>query len=223
MVTFKKSSNRKPIEIMLAMGTDDHEILRCLDKTRNKLILSKEKLQNIPKTKNAAIEMICTFNAKSLLIIADWFKKNIEFEDSLNYSKSITILKNTPLKLLSSEEFKMEWRSIFCAYCDSKTNEKINEFLKNIESTATPKIINKPTTEVIKKAIDSKNNSDFSLSKEALIDYINKLKSNQEFISENIFLNLIDGIISAHFSLDDKLKKVKEIYVFITSSSKTKI
>jgi len=213
MVTLKKSSNRKPIEIMLAMGTDDHEILRCLDKTRNKLILSKEKLQNIPKTKNAAIEMICTFNAKSLLIIADWFKKNIEFEDSLNYSKSITILKNTPFELLSSEEFKMEWRSIFCAYCDSKTNEKINEFLKNIESTATPKIKNKPTTEVIKKVIDSKSNSDFSLSKEALIDYINKLKSNQEFISENIFLNLIDGIISAHFSIDDKLKKVKEIFI----------
>lgn len=134
MATLKKSNNRKPLGIMFAMGTDEHEILRCLEKTRNKLILSKEKIQNLPKNKNAAIELITTFNPKSVSIITDWFKNNIDFSNLPTHTKSLTILKNTPINQLDSEEYKTEWRSIFSAYCDIKTNEKINEFLKSIEA-----------------------------------------------------------------------------------------
>ena len=213
MATLKKPSALKPLEIMLTMGTDEHEILRCLDKTRNKLIQSKEKLQNIPKTKSAAIALVSKFNPKSILIIIDWFRKNIKFEETLNYVKSIKILKNTSSELLSSEEYKMEWRSIFCAYCDLKTNANIVEFLKDIESSSVAKSKkNEPETEIPINTINLQSSSDLSLSKKDLIEYINNFKNNQNFVSENIFLNLIDGIISAHFSIEDKSNRVKEIF-----------
>jgi len=211
MATLKKSNNRKPLGIMLAMGTDDHEILRCLEKTRNKLILSKEKIQNLPKNKNAALELLSTFNPKSISIITEWFKNNIDFSSLPTYTKSITILKNTPINQLDSEEFKTEWRSIFSAYCDIKTHGKINEFLASIEANNTlkNKIDAKPET----TTKDSKSNNKTSLliSKDEILNYITKIKANDEFISENLYLNFIDGIISAHFSIDSKLNKVKEI------------
>ena len=211
MANIKKSNTRKPLVIMFAMGTDDHEILRCLEKTRNKLILSKEKIQNLPKNKNAALELISSFNPKSILIITDWFKNNIDFAKLPPHSKSITILKNTPNNQLESEEFKTEWRSIFSAYCDVKTNEKINDFLKSLDVTiATNSKVNLGTENIVKELKVNKK-SELSISEDTVQNYLKNLKLNNDFISDNLYLNLIDGIISAHFSIESKLNKVKEI------------
>ena len=175
MANIKKSNTRKPLVIMFAMGTDDHEILRCLEKTRNKLILSKEKIQNLPKNKNAALELISSFNPKSILIITDWFKNNIDFAKLPPHSKSITILKNTPNNQLESEEFKTEWRSIFSAYCDVKTNEKINDFLKSLDVTIATNSKVKLATENIVKELKVNKKSELSISEDTVQNYLKNL------------------------------------------------
>ncbi|KAF1046326.1 MAG: hypothetical protein GAK38_02566 [Xylophilus sp.] len=64
---------------MLELGTEPHELERCLHESRKPLISAGAKADNLPKGLRQQAEFVESLSLKAEELVCSWFRKNADF------------------------------------------------------------------------------------------------------------------------------------------------
>ncbi len=134
-----KELAKKHFEEMLRMGTEEHEITRCLHESKKRLILAKAKADNLPKKAEQERQFVMGLNAKALDVIREWFRLNASFDEGNDIAGTLEKLESTTIPMGDGdhgETAKSLWRQVLKAYVSIDCPSSVVEFVRGSEESS---------------------------------------------------------------------------------------
>lgn len=201
MSTLKNSHRKKTLELMFRHGAEDHELVRCFKESKTKLILAKAKAQNLPKSKQQALEMLLSLNNEAMSIVRDWFYKNVRFENLHSPERALEILQALPLSRIESEDFKEEWRSVLSLFSGATIPPSLAEFLEGKDNPKSKQVVPahpEPNTLPAAVVPVPLEQSGFLLTRDMVAACQKSISAEQDLPAGNALAALLDGVMAAN-------------------------
>jgi hypothetical protein len=113
---------------MFYLGASESELLRCLSKKRNHLIMAGARAGNLPQDGLGSAEFISRLSDTALKHVCDWFYAQADFSelpDTALACKALDVL--TPRK--TEKELRPLWRAVLADFVNPLTQKRVIEFL----------------------------------------------------------------------------------------------
>jgi hypothetical protein len=134
-----KELAKKHFELMLKMGTEEHEITRCLHESKKRLILAKAKADNLPKKAEQERQFVMGLNPKAHDVIREWFRLNASFDEGNDIAGALEKLESTIVPMEdgdNGETAKSLWRQVLKAYVSVDCPSSVIMFVRGSEESA---------------------------------------------------------------------------------------
>jgi hypothetical protein len=125
---------KKRILQMLELGTEPHELGRCLHESRKLLIAAGAKADNLPTGLKKQVEFVESLSPKAEDVVCSWFKENADFTDCDETTSAIH-------KLLTEPNCKDRsiWRPVLRAFVLSDCEPPVERWLRG-----EPEVLDQP-------------------------------------------------------------------------------
>ncbi|WP_345863287.1 hypothetical protein [Shewanella algae] len=114
---------------MYYFGTESHELIKCLQECKQRLIRNGAKADNLPKGPEKRLHFLRTLPPKAKPVVSDWFRENLTFSEQNDPQTVLRDLLEAESNTEGPELCKPLWRTILGFYISSDCPEIITKFL----------------------------------------------------------------------------------------------
>ena len=118
---------------MYCFGTEPHELIRCLQECKQKLIRNGAKADNLPKGPEKILHFLRSLPPKAKPVISDWLRENLVYPESREPENVLANLLDAEKNAEEITFRKPLWREILGFYISSDCPEIIIQFLDDEE------------------------------------------------------------------------------------------
>jgi len=118
---------------MYCFGTESHELIRCLQECKQRLIRNGAKADNLPKGPEKRVHFLRTLPPKAKLVVSNWLRENLTFSEQNDPQTVLRDLLEAESNAEDIEPCKPLWRTILGFYISSDCPEIITKFLNGEE------------------------------------------------------------------------------------------
>lgn len=127
------------MHLMFFLGTEPHEISRCLTKCRTQLIAKGAKAGNLPKGLEQEVLFVCQLGANPLNVVRNWFVTNCTFDELPDASDALCEVEGIRYTDIEAAEKSMPiWRSLLGAFVNPDCPAAVEAFLRPEETLKQP-------------------------------------------------------------------------------------
>lgn len=114
---------------MFYLGASESELLRCLNKKRNHLIMAGARAGNLPQDGLGSAEFISKLSDTALKHVCDWFYAEVDFSDLPDRALACKALDAALTPRKSEKELRPLWRAMLADFVNPLTQKRVVEFL----------------------------------------------------------------------------------------------
>jgi hypothetical protein len=125
------------VKMALVLGAENNELIQCLKKDRTRLILKNAKIQNFPKSKEAAAAIVTSFPQSAERIVRESLYKSLEKNNDLAIDSVVDLLADISIVDWGKKEHKKLMRGLFIGWCSGELNDSLITKLLNSANKST--------------------------------------------------------------------------------------
>lgn len=120
---------KQRLKLMFTDGPDDHELRRCINAIKKKLVAAGAKADNLPTKPEQIVEFVAGLRPSALDTVREWFRKNASAIDRAKLIETLATIESGVSAEEAANLGKEFWRSVLIEFSQADAASEVKDFL----------------------------------------------------------------------------------------------